>query len=95
MKALVRNLGETITEASDLSFIDWSNGAPLTDKAWSGGRYTLVLDYVPPQDAEDEPLPPTEENIEETAEEVIIEEDTVIIDGKTYTKDELRALLRE
>ena len=49
MKALIREEGETIIEKDSPSFIDWSNGAPLTDAKWFGGPYTLVQNYVPPQ----------------------------------------------
>lgn len=29
--------------------IDWGTGAPLTDKTWYGGPYTLIEDYKPPE----------------------------------------------
>lgn len=85
MKALIRNEGETVTEQMCIEGIDWNTGAPLTNEAWCGGPYTLVQNYVPPQD--DEPVQV------ETEEEVVEDEDHVIIDGKRYSKEELRALL--
>ena len=81
MKALVRNEKEIILEISGVVGIDWKTGAPLTNKAWCGGPYTLVENYVPPQG--DTPEVVVEEN----------EDDYVIIDGKRYSKEELRALL--
>lgn len=91
MKALIRNERETVTEDMNIPCIDWSNGYPLTNPKWFGGPYTLVQNYVPP--AEDH---------EETYEEIVIEpepvveeneDDYVVIDGKRYSKEELRALL--
>lgn len=90
MKALIREKGETVTEDISPSFIDWKTGEPLTNLKWFGGPYTLVQNYVPPQ--EDAP-----ESYEEIVEpEPVVEEnedDYVIIDGKRYSKEELRALL--
>ena len=59
MKALIRNKGETVTEDMKVFDIDWGTGAPLTNEAWAGGPYTLVVDYVPPEPVEgyDEPQP--------------------------------------
>ena len=93
MKALIRNPGETITEETTLPCIDWKNGYPLTDPKWYGGPYQLVDNYVEVTDgaiydAVTYPEP-------EEPEEVTVTEDTVIIDGKEYTKEELRALLGE
>ena len=87
-KALIRNEGETVTEECGLSFIDWNTGLPLTDPKWFGGAYTLVQNYVPPKD--DEPAQ-YEEVVNE--EEVSEDDDYVIIDGKKYSKEELRSLL--
>ena len=94
MRALIRNEGETVTEEMGIAGIDWNTGAPLTGAHWFGGAYTLVQNYVPPT-----------ENTVETYEfftddpnpEIIAEpeSDIVIIDGKEYTKEELRALLGE
>ena len=91
MKALIRNKGETITEDMCISGIDWSNGYPLTNAKWFGGPYTLVQNYEPPAEDHDEtyeeiavePEPVVEEN----------EDDYVVIDGKRYSKEELRSLL--
>lgn len=47
MKALIRNPGETVTEADSIPGIDWNTGMPLTNPVWAGGPYILVNDYVP------------------------------------------------
>lgn len=95
MKALIRNVGETVTENMNLSFIDWKTGYPLTSEKWFGGPYTMVQNYVPPQD--DAPESYEEILVEpaqvEVEEEVENEDDYVIIDGKKYSKEELRSLL--
>ena len=90
MKALIRNPGETVTEDDDIACIEWSTGYPLTNAKWFGGPYTLVQNYVPPMndisaqyDEIVEPEPVVEEN----------EDDYVVIDGKRYSKEELRSLL--
>ena len=89
MKALIRNNNETITEDMSVAGIDWNTGAPLTNEAWCGGRYTLVANYVPPVDDE----PETYNEIVESEQVVEEDENYVIIDGKRYSKEELRALL--
>ena len=95
MKALIRNHGEAVTEKDGIEGIDWQTGAPLTNTAWCGGPYTLVQNYVPPKD--DEPAQYEEVLVEpaqvEVEEEVVEDDDYVIIDGKKYSKEELRALL--
>ena len=53
MKALIRNPGETVTEDKGIEGIDWATGAPLTNSQMAGGPYTLVEDYVPPADEEE------------------------------------------
>lgn len=53
MKALIRQKGETVTENMGFSFIDWNTGAPLTNPDWYGGAYSLILDYIPPAENED------------------------------------------
>lgn len=90
MKALIRNEGETVTEDMGHSFIDWKTGTPLTDPDWFGGPYRLVDNYVEmadgaiydvavyPEPEGDAPVPAT---------------DTIVIDGKKYSKEELRSLL--
>jgi hypothetical protein len=88
MKALIRNKGETVTETDGIVGIDWTTGAPLTNPSWVGGPYTLVNDYVQTAD-------------EDFAEEPEIvtapakSEETVTIDGKEYTREELLALLNQ
>lgn len=88
MKALIRNPGETVTEADSIPGIDWKNGMPLTNPLWAGGPYKLVDDYDPQTD---------EKNIAQSeqpkTEEEIVEDDYVIIEGKRYSKEELRSLL--
>ena len=93
MKALIRNPGETVTEADGIEGIDWNTGAPLTNAAWAGGPYQLVQNYVPPQEDVPETYDPVPEA--EPEPEVIPEEDTVVINGVTYTKAQLREMLGE
>jgi len=90
MKALIRHEGETVLETANIDGIEWDTGAPLTNPAWAGGSYTLVQNYVPPKD--DEPAQ-YEEVIEPEQVEIEDEDDYVIIDGKKYSKEELRSLL--
>ncbi len=87
MKALIRNNGETVTEANGIAGIEWTTGAPLTNDSWSGGPYTLVQNYVPPEGDEKVVIEFEQTVVEEN------EDDYVIIDGKRYSKEELRALL--
>lgn len=92
MKALIRNQGETVTEDMGITGIDWQTGAPLTDPVWAGGPYTLVGNYVPPRGEQEE----TYEVIEPEPEpEPVVEEETVVINGVTYTKAQLREMLGE
>jgi len=91
VKALIRNSGETVTENMGISGIDWNTGAPLTNAKWFGGPYTLVQNYVPPMN--DEPAQYEEVIIEPEQVEVEDEDDYVVIDGKRYSKAELRSLL--
>lgn len=95
MKALIRNENEIVMENSGVAGIDWNTGAPLTNAKWFGGPYTLVQNYVPPKD--DEPAQYEEVVVEpeqvEVEEEIENEDDYVIIDGKKYSKEELRSLL--
>ena len=88
MKALIRNKYETITENMGIPGINWNTGAPLTNREWSGGPYTLVNDYVQTAD-EDFAEEPEPEIVSKPAEE------TVTIDGKEYTREELLALLNQ
>ena len=92
MKALIRDEGETVTEDMNIPCIDWQTGAPLTDPAWAGGAYMLVQNYVPPQ----EDAPESYEIVEPEPEpEPVVEEETVVINGVTYTKAQLREMLGE
>ena len=68
--------------------IDWNTGAPLTNPGWSGGPYILVNDYVPETPDEDFAEIVTEPAPAES-------EETVTIDGKEYTREELLALLNQ
>ncbi len=87
MKALIRDQGETVTEDMGITGIDWKTGYPLTDAEWSGGPYTLVQNYVPPADG------PTQYEEVIVEPEIEDEDDYVIIDGKRYSKAELRSLI--
>ena len=96
MKALIRNEGETVTEDMNISGIDWNTGYPLTNPKWFGGPYNLVQNYVPPK--VDEPAQYEEVIVEDPEpivqeEEVVEDDDYVVIDGKRYSKEELRSLL--
>ena len=55
MRALIRHEGETILETDNIEGIDWKTGAPLTNKTWAGGSYTLVKDYISPEPTEENP----------------------------------------
>ena len=84
MKALIRNPGETVTEAMNMSGIDWNTGAPLTNPVWAGGPYRLVDNYIEVSDGAiydvavyPEPEDPvTEDNVQ----------DTIVIDGVVYRR---------
>ena len=89
MKALIRNEGETITEDMNIPCIEWDTGYPLTDPKWFGGSYTIVQNYVPP--VNNEPAQYDEVLVE--PEQIEDEDDYVVIDGKRYSKEELRSLL--
>ena len=84
MKALIRNKGETVTEDMGLTFINWGNGSPLTKSDWFGGSYILVNDYVPTANEDFAEAP-----------EPVESEETVTIDGKEYTREELLAILNQ
>ena len=84
MKALIRNPGETVTEADGIPGIDWDTGMPLTNPVWAGGPYQLVDNYIEAADGAiydvavyPEPEDPvTEDNVR----------DTIVIDGVTYAR---------
>lgn len=88
MKALKRRMGETVCENDGIPGIDWKTGMPLTNPVWAGGPYALVDDYDPQTHGENivqAEKPKTEEIVEN--------DDYVIIEGKKYSKTELRSLL--
>jgi hypothetical protein len=90
MKALIRNQGETVLESYGIPCIDWNTGAPLTNPAWAGGPYVLVENYDPTVCEVIDPVEFVERaGVENPAPE------TVTIDGKEYTKDELLAILNQ
>ena len=89
MKALIRNPGETVLESDNIPGIDWNTGYPLTASGWAGGPYVLVNDYVP--DTPDADFTEAPEIVTAPAED----EETVTIDGKEYTREELLALLSQ
>lgn len=93
MKALVRNEGETVTENDGIAGINWQTGAPLTHAAWAGGPYQLVQNYVPPVNDEPESYEIVEPEPAPEPEPVV--EETVVINGVTYTKAQLREMLGE
>lgn len=92
MRALIRNEGETVRECDGLPGIDWTNGYPLTAPEWAGGPYTLVENYVEPEDPEEVPVHGIV--TPEAAPAADPQEEVVRINGKTYTKDEIEELRR-
>lgn len=83
MKALIRNPGETVTEADGIPGIDWNTGMPLTCPDWAGGPYQLVDNYIEAADGAigdaavyPEPEDPADDSVQ----------DTIVIDGVTYTR---------
>lgn len=92
MKALIRNEKEIVKETDGVAGIDWANGEPLTRPEWAGGPYTLVENYVGPEDPEEVPVygivTPEGTPAADPQEEV------VRINGKAYTKDEIEELRR-
>ena len=95
MRALIRDEGETVRETDGIVGIDWNTGAPLTNPAWAGGPYQLVQNYVPPTESEPETYDPVPEAVPEPEPEPVVEEETVVINGVTYTKAQLREMLGE
>ena len=107
VKALTRNKGEVITDNMGIPGVDWTTGYPLTSSGWSGGPYTLVNDYVAEDPADDfmptDPTPtsrkakgvvqtpPAQAPAAEPTQDCVT--DTIVIDGKKYSKEELRSLL--
>lgn len=89
MKAMIRNKGETVCESDGIEGIDWKTGMPMTNEKWYGGPYKLVDNYTPPVDEEDT----VQLETPEVKEEIVEDNNYVIIDGKKYSKEELRSLL--
>ena len=95
MRALIRNKGETVTENDGIVGIDWDTGAPLTNPAWAGGPYRLVMGYIGPADDEVEFVIQERGAGVEHYNDTAPAPETVTIDGKEYTKDELLAILNQ
>ena len=93
MKALIRNHGETVLESDNIPGIDWNTGYPLTNPKWFGGPYTLVQNYIPPQEDEPETYEVVEQDPEPIVQEVVEDDDYVVIGGVRYSKAELRSLI--
>ena len=86
MKALIRNPGETVTEADGIPGIDWNTGMPLTNPVWAGGPYILVNDYVPEDPADDFVLADPTPAVAPAQDPATDVQDTIVIDGVTYTR---------
>lgn len=84
MKALIRNIGETVLENMGIPCIDWNTGAPLTNPDWSGGPYQLVDNYVEVADGAIYDVAVYPEPEDPVAEDNV--QDTIVIDGVTYTR---------
>ena len=88
MKALIRDIGEIITEDMGMPGINWDTGAPLTNSDWAGGPYILVNDYVPEDPADDfvlaDPAPAAAGT--QDPDGPVPVGDTIVIDGVTYTR---------
>ena len=93
MKALIRNSGETVTETDGIEGIDWNTGAPLTNEAWCGGPYVLVTNYVAPKSAEENEVYEVVDAA--PAEDPTPEDEPIVINGVSYTKEQLRQMLGE
>lgn len=89
MKALIRNKGETVCESDGIEGIDWKTGMPMTNEKWFGGPYQLVDNYIEVADGAiyDVAVYPKPEDPDDNV------QDTIVIDGKRYSKEELRSLL--
>lgn len=92
MKALIRDKKEIVKETDDVFGIDWKNGEPLTRPEWVGGPYTLVENYVGPEDPEEVPVYGIV--TPEGTPAADPQEDVVRLNGNTYTKDEIEELRR-
>lgn len=91
MKALIRNESETVLESDGIEGIDWKTGAPLTNPMWAGGPYQLVDNYVEVADGAIYDVAVYPEPEDPVTEDSV--QDTIVIDGKRYNKEELRSLL--
>lgn len=83
MKALIRNEGETVRESDGIEGIDWRNGMPLTNPAWAGGPYQLIDNYIEVADGAIYDVAVYPEPEDEPAADL---QDTIVIDGVTYTR---------
>ena len=81
---------------SDTDYIPLPSKDPFVQKQQGllieMGYRLLIEDWEPPTNDEQVPLAVSEATETETVEETVAEE-TVTIDGKTYTKSELKKLL--
>ena len=93
MKALIRREFETVTQDMGFTFIDWDTGAPLTNESWSGGPYTLVDDYVPPEPVEDTKSTYPVQSTPSAEQDAVDLTETVSYGGKEYTLEELKKLI--
>ena len=84
MKALIRNQGETVTEADGIPGIDWNTGMPLTNPVWAGGPYRLVDNYVEVADGAIYDVAAYPEPEDPVAEGNV--QDAIVIDGVTYRR---------
>ena len=91
MKALIRNRSEIVRESDGIEGIDWKTGAPLTNPDWFGGPYRLVDNYDEVADGAIYDVAVYPEPEDPVAEDNV--QDTIVIDGKKYSKQELRSLL--
>lgn len=94
MKALIRD-NDVVMECDGVDGIDWITGQPMTNPEYYGGPYRLVQNYVQPQG--DAPAIYEEVVVEdpepETEDCEVEEADFIEIDGKRYSKEELRRLI--
>ena len=84
MKALIRDKGETVTQDMGFTFINWQNGAPLTNPDWYGGPYQLVDNYVEVTDGAIYDVAVYPEQEDPAAEDNV--QDTIVIDGIVYRR---------
>lgn len=94
MKALIRNKNDIVTEDMGHAFIDWDTGYPLTNAKWFGGPYTLVQNYEYEVEQNLDYINELREQLGEEDDVCEVEEaDYIEIDGKRYSKEELRRLI--